>query len=94
MVDFSVPLAVCHNTCVCLFVAAASPTGVEDDLWSDFVQSGQSEVCADILICALLSVSAHSLCHFGCMIWFIAHGITPRRLELGGGFQNPYPIFV
>ena len=85
---------------VCLFAAAASPTGVEDDLWSDFVQSGQSEVCADIfcscillLFSFLLKFSVHSLCHFGCMIWFIAKGITPRKLKLVGGFQNPYPIY-
>ncbi|KAL9975428.1 hypothetical protein ACROYT_G012589 [Oculina patagonica] len=34
----------CVNTVLKhLIHAAASPTGVEDDLWSDFVQSGQSE---------------------------------------------------
>ena len=42
---FLVPFVLSHNVCVSLFAAAASPTGVEDDLWSDFVQSGQSEVC-------------------------------------------------
>ena len=41
---------------VCLFAAAASPTGVEDDLWSDFVQSGQSEVCI-LLLSILFSFS-------------------------------------
>ena len=27
------------------FAAAASPTSAEEDLWSEFIQSGQSEVC-------------------------------------------------
>lgn len=49
LVDYSVPLAI-HYTYIYLVAAAASPTGAEEDLWSDFVQSGQSEVCADLSV--------------------------------------------
>ena len=55
----------------CLIAAAASPTAAEDDLWADFVQSGQSEVCtltffkkiSFLLSCAYGGYSSHPQSH-------------------------------
>lgn len=39
---FDIYFFICHFS---YFAAAASPTSAEEDLWSEFIQSGQSEVC-------------------------------------------------
>jgi len=96
LVDFSVPLNNASQymcLCVCLQLRQVP---LELKMTCGPILSSlaslkyvQIFLCIFLLFSFLLKSSAHSLCQFGSMIWFIAQGSTPRKVVWG--FPKPLP---